>query len=160
MHPTDIVAAVVDSARPTADAKGVMLTTIPAGSAACVRGDAARLPQAVWNLVSNAIEFTPAGGRVTVGATIDAGVVDVAVRDTGPGIDASVLPHIFERFRQGDSGTARTHMGLGLGLGIAGSLVEAHGGTLVAASDGVGRGATFTIRLPLAFDAGAVAVPA
>ena len=163
MQPTDIeaiVAAVVDSARPTADAKGVMLTTIPPASAAWVRGDAERLQQAVWNLVSNAIKFTPAGGRVTVGATIDAGAVEVAVRDTGPGIDASVLPHIFERFRQGDSGTARVHMGLGLGLAIARSLVDAHGGTLVAASDGVGRGATFTMRLPLAIDGGAVAVPA
>src|SRR5262249_54967748 len=114
-----------------------------------VGGDAERLQQAVWNLVSNAVKFTPAGGNVTVATTAEAGYFEVMVSDTGPGIDAAVLPHIFERFRQGDSGTARAHMGLGLGLAIARSLVEAHGGTLVAASDGLGHGATFTMRLPL-----------
>jgi len=162
MEPTEmrgIVAAVVDSARPAAEAKNVLLTVSPLDMASLVRGDAERLQQAIWNLVSNAVKFTPEGGTVTISTTADGGYVQVDVSDTGAGIDASVLPHIFERFRQGESGTARTHMGLGLGLAIARSLVEAHGGTLTAVSDGVGYGATFTMRLPLATDADS-AVPA
>ena len=155
MEPTDmqlIVAAVVDSARPAAEVKNVTLTVSTPAAASLVRGDAERLQQAIWNLVSNAVKFTPEGGNVTIATTADDGFLQVAVSDTGTGIAASVLPHIFERFRQGESGTARTHMGLGLGLAIARSLVEAHGGTLTAASDGVGQGASFTLRLPLALD--------
>lgn len=152
MEPTDmqaIVAAVADSARPAAEAKNVLLTVSPLDAVSRVRGDAERLQQAIWNLVSNAVKFTPAGGSVTISTATAGGYVQVDVTDTGAGIDAAVLPHIFERFRQGESGTVRTHMGLGLGLAIARSLVEAHGGTLTAASDGVGYGATFTMRLPL-----------
>ncbi len=155
-----VVAAVADSARPAAEAKNVMLTVSPPGGAALVRGDAERLQQALWNLVSNAVKFTPEGGSVAIAITTNGGYVQVAVRDTGAGIGASVLPHIFERFRQGESGTARSHMGLGLGLAIARSLAEAHGGTLTAASDGVGLGATFLLRLALATDADGVASPA
>jgi len=155
-----VVAAVVDSARPAAEAKNVMLTVSPLGGAAPVRGDAERLQQALWNLVSNAVKFTSEGGSVAVAITTDGGYVQVGVRDTGAGIGASVLPHIFERFRQGESGTARSHMGLGLGLAIARSLVEAHGGTLTAESEGVGLGATFFLRLALATDAEGAASPA
>ena len=142
--------AIADSARLAAEAKNVLLTVSPLNVVSPVRGDAERLQQAVWNLVSNAVKFTPEGGSVTITTTADGGCVQVDVSDTGAGIDASVLPHIFERFRQGESGTARTHMGLGLGLAIARSLVEAHGGTLTAISAGAGYGATFTMRLPLA----------
>ena len=163
MEPTNveaIVVAVVDSTKPSADANGVSLVATPGGTASMVRGDAGRLQQVVWNLVSNAVKFTPAGGRVRVVTRANDGQLEVTVGDTGAGIDAAVLPHIFERFRQGESGTTRSHMGLGLGLAIARSLVEAHGGTLTAASDGIGRGATFTIRLPLAPVAeSAVALP-
>jgi PAS domain S-box-containing protein len=151
VQPTDvdrIVAAVIDSARPTADAKGLTLLVGAAAGSAVVHGDAGRLQQAIWNLVSNAVKFTPPGGCITISTAGHDGYVDIAVSDTGPGIDASVLPLVFERFRQGDSGTARTHTGLGLGLAIARSLVEAHGGTVTAFSEGLGRGATFTIRLP------------
>jgi len=152
MQPTDIdalIAAVAESTKPAADAKGVTLVTFPAGTVSRVRGDAGRLQQAVWNLVSNAVKFTPPSGSVTISARVTGGRLEVAVTDTGVGIDAAVLPLIFERFRQGDSGPARMHMGLGLGLAIARSLVEAHGGTLTAASEGVGRGATLTIALPV-----------
>ena len=152
MQPTDvarIVGAVMDSARPGADAKGVTLVATGDSIGAIVRGDTGRLQQAIWNLVSNAVKFTPAGGCVTIDHAAAGAHVEIVVSDTGAGIDPAVLPLIFERFRQGDSGTARAHMGLGLGLAIARSLVEAHGGSVTAVSAGVGRGAAFTIRLPL-----------
>jgi len=152
MQPTDvarIVGAVMDSARPSADVKGVTLAATGDSTGAIVRGDAGRLQQAIWNLVSNAVKFTSAGGCVTIATGIDGGHVEIVVSDTGAGIDPAVLSLIFERFRQGDSGTARAHMGLGLGLAIARSLVEAHGGSVTAASPGVGYGSAFTIRLPL-----------
>jgi signal transduction histidine kinase len=153
MRPADvnqIVWTVMDSARPGAEAKGVALVATLCSASAMVRGDTGRLQQAIWNLVSNAIKFTPAGGSVTIATTAASGQVSIVVSDTGAGIDPVVLPLIFERFRQGDSGTARAHMGLGLGLAIARSLVQAHGGTVTATSAGVGRGATFTIQLPVA----------
>jgi PAS domain S-box-containing protein len=152
MRSTDVeqvVAAVIDSARPSADAKGVTLVAA-GGTGGIVRGDTGRLQQAIWNLVSNAVKFTSTGGCVTIATGTCGERVEIVVSDTGAGIDPDVLPLVFERFRQGDSGTARAHMGLGLGLAIARSLVEAHGGTITAASAGVGRGATFTIELPLA----------
>jgi CheY-like chemotaxis protein len=106
------------------------------------------LQQAVWNLLSNAIKFTPRGGRVDVTVAHRDGQVELAVADTGEGIEASVLPFVFDRFRQGDSGTTRTHMGLGLGLAIVRHIVELHGGSVKVASAGKGRGATFTICIP------------
>jgi PAS domain S-box-containing protein len=142
-----IVAAVLESARPAADGKGLTVMA-QLGASAVVRGDADRLQQAIRNLVSNAIKFTPAGGCIGITTIMSAGEVEITVSDTGAGIDPAVLPLIFERFRQGDSGTARTHTGLGLGLTIARSLVEAHGGSVAGVSGGIGRGATFTIRLP------------
>ena len=114
-----------------------------------VSADPERIQQVVWNLLSNAIKFTPNGGsiRITAGrADVD---VEVRVTDTGVGISNDFLPHVFERFRQAEGITTRTHTGLGLGLAIARQLVELHGGTLSAASDGKGRGATFTVCLPL-----------
>jgi signal transduction histidine kinase len=112
--------------------------------------DAARLQQVLTNLVSNAVQFTPPGGLITVSVTPTADRVAIAVADTGVGIDPALMPHIFERFRQSTDPQQRGHRGLGLGLAIAAGIVEAHGGRLTAASDGPGRGATFTLALPRA----------
>jgi CheY-like chemotaxis protein/anti-sigma regulatory factor (Ser/Thr protein kinase) len=111
-------------------------------------GDPGRLQQVVWNLLSNAVKFSPGGSRVRVLLRRVDASVEVAVADEGPGIPADFLPHVFERFRQLDSGTTRRHGGLGLGLAIVRHLVEQHGGTVQVASEGPGRGATFTVRLP------------
>ena len=147
------LATVIDeailSAQPSAEAKGVrLLTTL--GSAAIVRGDPGRLQQVVWNLVSNAIKFTPRGGQVQVTLHKVNSHVHVQVSDTGTGIAADLVPQIFDRFRQADASTTRRHGGLGLGLSIVKSLVELHGGSVDAARDGEHCGATFTVRLPLA----------
>jgi CheY-like chemotaxis protein len=117
--------------------------------AGVVRGDPARLQQVLWNLISNAVKFTPAGGRITVTVRRTESHVELAVTDTGIGISPEFLNHVFDRFRQADPSTTRRHGGLGLGLSIARHLTELHGGTLEAASDGLDRGATFTVRLPV-----------
>ena len=144
-----VIEEAVLSAQPSADAKGVRLVT-SLGSTAQVRGDRVRLQQVVWNLLSNAIKFTPRGGRVRVTlASVDS-QVQVEVSDDGIGISASLLPHVFDRFRQEDGSTTRRHGGLGLGLSIVANLVELHGGTVEAASDGKAQGSRFTIRLPAA----------
>jgi CheY-like chemotaxis protein/anti-sigma regulatory factor (Ser/Thr protein kinase) len=113
-----------------------------------VLGDAQRLQQIVRNLLDNAVKFTPKGGRVDVSIADTGGRTTVRVRDSGAGIGAAFLPHVFERFRQADSSTTRPHGGLGLGLAIVRHLVELHGGTVHAASEGEGRGSTFTIAFP------------
>jgi CheY-like chemotaxis protein/nitrogen-specific signal transduction histidine kinase len=149
-----LVVGAVDSVRPTADAKGVVLDVhADDEAAALVHGDAARLQQVFWNLLSNAIKFTPAGGRVTVALRRDGGFVECAVEDTGIGLSPEFLPFAFDRFRQADQTFTRAHGGLGLGLAIVKHLVEMHGGQVTASSEGAGRGATFTVRLPLAADA-------
>ncbi len=142
-----IVAAALDAARPAADAKGVWLEAID-GDDAHVLADPTRLEQVVWNLVSNAVKFTPASGRVEVRLSADHRSVVLAVSDTGEGIDPAFLPHVFERFRQADASSTRPHSGLGLGLAIVRHLVELHGGTVSAESRGEGCGSTFTVRLP------------
>jgi signal transduction histidine kinase len=114
-----------------------------------VWGDATRLQQVVWNLLSNAIKFTPRSGNVTVSLSRDDGQAVIRVRDSGEGIEPEFLPFVFERFRQADRGTMRTHSGLGLGLAIVKHLVEMHGGEVAAMSDGPGNGAEFSVRLPL-----------
>jgi CheY-like chemotaxis protein/anti-sigma regulatory factor (Ser/Thr protein kinase) len=114
-----------------------------------VRVDPDRIQQVVWNLLSNAVKFTPDGGRVDVTLRRQDGMVEIEVRDTGTGIRPEFLPHVFDRFRQGDATTTRRYAGVGLGLAIAKQLVELHDGTIVAHSDGEGRGATFTVYLPL-----------
>jgi PAS domain S-box-containing protein len=149
------VAAAVESTRPAADAKGIALETAVCDADLTITGDADRLQQVVWNLVSNAVKFTPAGGRVRVEVrAAGADGVELAVTDTGQGISPEVLPFVFERFRQGDSSTTRAHGGLGLGLALVRHLVELHGGTVSASSDGDGCGATFVVRLPRAVPAG------
>jgi PAS domain S-box-containing protein len=146
---TSVVSEAVDSARPAAAAKGVKLefTCQPADARIVLTGDSDRLRQIVWNLLSNAIKFTPEGGQVLVDLRHTGSVAKVIVRDTGEGIAAPFVEHVFERFRQADSTVTRRHGGLGLGLAIVRHLAEAHGGSVSAASPGEGRGATFTVRL-------------
>jgi len=150
--PVDLASTVdgaIDAVRAAADAKDITLELELERDLGPVRGDRNRLQQIVWNLVSNAIKFTPSGGSVNVRLARDAQDGMITVRDTGIGIRAEFLPHIFERFRQGDSTSTRIHGGLGLGLAIVRHLVDLHGGTVAARSAGEGRGATFTVRLPL-----------
>ena len=152
LTPVDLAATVesaIDAVRAAADAKEITLECELDHGIGPVRGDRNRLQQIVWNLVANAIKFTPSGGRVAVRLARDAHDAVISVRDTGIGIPADFLPHIFERFRQADSTSTRAHGGLGLGLAIVRHLVERHGGTVTAASPGEGQGATFTVRLPV-----------
>jgi PAS domain S-box-containing protein len=153
-----VIQAALDAARPAAEAKGVSLGHDLASDAGQVSGDANRLQQVVWNLVSNAVKFTPRGGAVRVGLERVASQVRVSVTDTGEGISAEFLPLVFDRFRQADSSTTRRHGGLGLGLAIVKHLVELHGGTVAASSEGVGRGASFSVSFPVRATSGAAAV--
>jgi signal transduction histidine kinase/CHASE1-domain containing sensor protein/CheY-like chemotaxis protein len=152
MHPLEVVPVVenaINVVRPTADAKGITIEKFFDSTPLMASGDANRLQQVVWNLLSNAVKFTDSDGRVCVKVTRAGGAVEVSVSDTGRGISKEFLPYVFDRFRQADSTTTRQHGGLGLGLAIARHLVEIHGGTIDGKSGGEGRGATFTIRLPL-----------
>ncbi|HKU76372.1 MAG TPA: ATP-binding protein [Pyrinomonadaceae bacterium] len=147
------LAAVVDSAvdaiRPAAERKNIQIITSLDRNAGLVMGEAVRLQQVIWNLLSNSVKFTPNNGRVEIELKTAGRNVHVIVRDTGEGIDAEFLPHMFERFRQADTSSKRVHGGLGLGLSIVSSLVTMHGGEVRAASDGRGKGATFTVILPV-----------
>jgi PAS domain S-box-containing protein len=134
---------------PAADAKGVRMETIIEPLTTPISGDAERLQQIVWNLLSNAIKFTARGGKVQVRLERVDSHVEINVSDTGRGIAPEFLPFVFERFRQADASFSREHGGLGLGLSIARQLAEMHGGTIVASSAGPGRGATFTVKLPV-----------
>jgi PAS domain S-box-containing protein len=144
-----VIVAASDVVRPATEAKGVRLALEVAPNIGATMADADRLQQIIWNLLSNAVRFTPRGGRVTIAAERDEHGITITVHDTGAGIAAEHLPHIFERFKQVDSSTTRAHGGLGLGLAIVRHLVEAHGGAVAAASPGLGHGATFTIQLPI-----------
>ncbi len=144
----DVVYGAIDVVRPTAEAKSIAIEINADGRAMLTLGDADRLRQAVWNVLANAIKFTDAGGTVTVRLERGDESACVQVTDTGIGIPEDLLPHVFDRFRQGDSSTTRMHGGLGLGLAIVRSIVEAHGGTVKAESKGAGRGASITIDLP------------
>ena len=151
-RPMDLVAVVeaaAQSARAAAQAKGVALEVALETEPMFIDGDPERIDQVVANLVSNALKFTPAGGTIDVRLARDAGQARLTIADSGIGIAPTVLPHVFDRFRQADSSTTRTHGGLGLGLALVRYLVEAHGGSVRAESAGVGRGATFVIMLPL-----------
>ena len=119
-----------------------------AAAARHVWADPSRLQQVCWNLLSNAVKFTPRGGAIECEVREAADTVEIQVQDSGRGIAADVLPFIFERFRQGDARGSREYAGLGLGLSIARSIVEMHGGTMIAESRGEGLGAAFTVRLP------------
>jgi CheY-like chemotaxis protein len=159
VHVGDVVSEALDTVRPTADARGVALTSAiaPAGP---VSGDAQRLQQVVWNLLSNSIKFTPRGGTVHVRVEQHGAMVQIIVSDTGQGIDPAFLPHVFDRFRQGSAtGGTAARTGLGLGLAIVRHVVEAHGGTVGATSEGAGKGATFTVELPVMVGRAAVTAP-
>jgi len=145
----DIVRGAIESAEPTAQAKGVRLESILDPRGGTVSGDPARLQQILWNLLSNAIKFTPKEGKVQVLLQRINSHIEVSISDTGIGIPAAFLPHVFERFSQKDSSTTRSYGGLGLGLAIAKQLAELHGGTLRASSPGEGKGSTFSVSLPL-----------
>ncbi|HEU5460169.1 MAG TPA: response regulator, partial [Pyrinomonadaceae bacterium] len=146
---TSVIELAIDAIRPTAEAKGIEIVTSLDRSAGLVNGEAVRLQQVIWNLLSNAVKFTPTNGRITVELKTAGTVLKVVISDTGEGIDSEFLPFIFDRFRQADSSAKRIHGGLGLGLSIVRSLVEMHKGEIDAASDGKGKGTTFTLTLPI-----------
>ena len=150
VDPNSFIEAAIEAVRPAAEAKGVRLQKVLDTGDVSVSGDPVRLQQVVWNLLSNAIKFTPRGGRVQVRLERVNSHIEVAVSDTGAGITPEFLPHVFDRFRQADMKTTRQHGGMGLGLAIVRHLVELHGGTVEAESAGEGRGATFTVLLPVA----------
>lgn len=140
----------LDALRPAAEAKEIYIARAIAVDIGPLPGDSERLQQVIWNLVSNAVKFTPRGGRVDVRARRIGGEVEIVVDDTGLGITPDVLPYIFDRFRQADSSSTRQHRGLGVGLALVKHLVELHGGHITARSAGAGQGATFAVTLPLA----------
>jgi PAS domain S-box-containing protein len=143
-----IVNAAIDSIRPAADAKGIRLQTLLDPAAGPISGDADRLQQIVWNLLTNAVKFTPKSGRIQVKVQRVNSHVEIVVTDSGVGISREFLPYVFDRFRQADASTTRIHGGLGLGLSIVRQLVDLHGGSVSVHSEGEGKGATFTITLP------------
>jgi len=152
VHPTEltpIIEAAMDVVHPAAEARSIQLVARLSRNAGVVSGDPDRLQQVVWNLLSNAVKFTPEGGRVEVSLKRASAHAEITVTDNGTGISPDFLPHVFEHFRQADSTSTRTHGGLGIGLAIVRRLIELHGGTVAAESEGEGRGATFRIRLPL-----------
>jgi signal transduction histidine kinase len=144
---------IVDSAilpiHPAAHAKGIRIDKVVSVAVAMASCDPDRLQQVIANLLTNAVKFTPAGGWIEVRLEQRHPHAEISVRDSGIGIDPAFLPFVFDRFRQADPSASRQHSGLGLGLSICKQLVELHGGTIRAASDGTGKGATFTVRLPL-----------
>ncbi|MRX08767.1 response regulator [Pseudoduganella sp. FT25W] len=148
LAPAVVAAAAIESVRAAAEAKQIRIDKDFAAVPGMVAGDANRLQQILWNLLSNALKFTPRGGVVEVGVRRDGEHILISVRDSGIGIAAAFLGHVFERFRQADATTTREHGGLGLGLAIVKHLVEQHGGTIGVESEGEGRGACFTVRLP------------
>lgn len=147
VDPAAVIEAAVESVRPAAEAKSIQISLL-IDYVAPLLCDPVRLQQVMWNLLANAVKFTPVGGRVTVGLRRDASRLLITVSDTGEGVSPEVLPFIFDRFRQADGTTTRRHGGLGLGLAIVRHLVELHGGTVRADSPGIGLGTTFTIELP------------
>ena len=153
LHPlnlTPIVEAAVDALRPTADVKDILLRMEFISAECLVKGDPNRLRQVIWNLLSNAIKFTSRGGSVNISLYCVESNARLTVSDTGEGISAAFLPYVFDRFRQAEASISRKQGGLGLGLAVVRHLVELHGGTIEAESDGLGLGSTFTVDLPLA----------
>ena len=152
IQPVDLVAVIRDAlatVTPGAEAKGVRLEAVMESDVGHVSGDPDRLQQVIWNLLSNAVKFTPRGGRAQLRLQRVNSHIEISISDTGIGIREDFLPHLFERFRQGDSTTTRAHGGLGLGLAIARRIIELHGGRIEAFSPGEGKGATFRVHLPL-----------
>ncbi len=150
VSPADVMSAALDAVRPAADSRSIRLESVLDPNAGPIIGDPDRLQQVFWNLLSNAIKFTPKGGKVQVFLARVNSSVEITVADSGEGMTAEFLPHVFERFEQADSSSTRAHRGLGLGLAIVRHLAELHGGTVQAASPGVGQGSTFSVNLPMA----------
>ena len=146
---SDVIRAAIESVRPSADLKGIRIQTVIDNHAGPVRGDPARLQQVVWNLLTNAVKFTPKGGNVQVALERVNSHIEITVADNGAGIAPDFLPHVFERFRQADASTTRKHGGLGIGLAIVKSVVEAHGGNVRAKSPGENLGTTFSVEMPV-----------
>jgi PAS domain S-box-containing protein len=149
MDLVEVIHGALEAARPSADAKRIRIQTLLDSRVGAMRGDPHRLQQVLWNLVSNAVKFTPAGGGIQVSLERVHSHLEIAVQDSGIGIPAEFLPHVFERFRQADAGIGRRYGGLGLGLSIVKSLVELHGGTVRVKSAGQDRGSTFIVALPV-----------
>jgi CheY-like chemotaxis protein/two-component sensor histidine kinase len=149
VEPFSFIEAAIETVRPVADARGIRLDQLLDPAAGPISGDPNRLQQVVWNLLSNAIKFTPRGGRVQIVLHRTDSNVEISVADTGIGIIPRFLPHVFERFRQGDPSITRPYGGLGLGLSIVKHLIELHGGSVKAESQGDGCGSTFSVNLPL-----------
>ena len=149
LAPASVIASAIETLRPVADAKHITIHSSIASDAGTFMGDPGRIQQVIWNLLSNALKFTPQGGRVDIGVRREASRLAITVADNGVGIKQDFLPHVFDRFRQADASTTRRHGGLGLGLAIVKHLVEQHGGTVTASSAGDMQGASFTVRLPL-----------
>jgi PAS domain S-box-containing protein len=152
IEPTDpavVVKTALEISSPAAAAKGLKVELALDPATGLVSGDPSRLQQVVWNLLNNAVKFTPKGGRIQVSLERVESNIEISVADNGQGIKPELLPFLFERFRQGDAGKNRMHGGLGLGLAIVKHLTELHGGTVFAVSEGEGRGAKFTVRLPI-----------
>jgi PAS domain S-box-containing protein len=145
----DVIHEASAAVMPAADAKGIRVESIVDPRASAIAGDPSRIQQIIWNLLSNAIKFTTRGGKVQLRLSRVNSHVEIVVSDTGQGIPADFLPFVFDRFRQGNATSTREHGGLGLGLAIAKQLAELHGGSMTAASDGVGKGSTFTLKLPV-----------
>jgi CheY-like chemotaxis protein/anti-sigma regulatory factor (Ser/Thr protein kinase) len=150
VSPVAFIQSAIETVQPAATAKGVRIEQVLDPLAGPVSGDANRLQQVVWNILSNAVKFTPRGGKVQVLLQRIESHVEITVTDTGMGIEPDFLPFIFERFRQADASTTRRHGGLGLGLSIVKQLVDLHGGSVEAKSPGQGQGSTFSLRLPVA----------
>jgi PAS domain S-box-containing protein len=146
--PATVIASAIETLRPAFEAKHITVHTRIAGDAGTMTGDPSRMQQVIWNLLSNALKFTPQGGAVDVKVVREGTRLLLTIADNGVGIRADFLPHVFDRFRQADASTTRKHGGLGLGLAIVKHLVEQHGGTITASSPGDSQGATFTVRLP------------
>ena len=149
MDLSNVIRATVETLNPALEAKAIQLQLELNATIGSIAGDAARLQQVVWNLLSNAIKFTPSGGQVTIKLKQVNSCIELCISDTGQGILPEFVPFVFDRFRQADSSTTRLYGGLGLGLAIVRHLVELHGGTVHAASQGKDQGATFTVKLPL-----------
>ena len=163
VRPTEVqgvIRGALDSVGPAAEAKAIALVPSLLPTPVEVLGDPTRLQQVMWNLLSNAIKFTPKGGRIDVGLRVLDGDAEICVADTGAGISPEFLPHVFDRFRQAESASTRSHGGLGLGLAIVRHLVDLHGGSVHAESAGKEQGATFMVRLPVAVPPAERAVPA
>ena len=150
LYPISFIDAAIETVTPAAAAKGIRVERILDRAAGPISGDPGRLQQVAWNLLSNAIKFTPGGGTVQVVLQRKDAHVEIAVADSGIGIEPALIPYLFERFRQGDGSTTRRNGGLGLGLSLVKSLVELHGGIVDVTSEGAGLGTTVTVHLPLA----------